>query len=33
MYSTRPGLIFGFHGCDESLVEDVVTGKKYFNSL
>lgn len=27
MYSTRPGLILGFHGCDESLVEDVVTGK------
>lgn len=27
MYSTRPGLILGFHGCDESLVADVVSGK------
>ncbi|SDK39632.1 hypothetical protein SAMN04487898_10869 [Pedobacter sp. ok626] len=27
MYSTRPGLILGFHGCDESLVTDVVRGK------
>jgi hypothetical protein len=27
MYSTRPGLILGFHGCDESLVTDLVGGK------
>ncbi|NQX39974.1 hypothetical protein SAMN05421820_106377 [Pedobacter steynii] len=27
MYSTRPGLILGFHGCDESLVSEVLTGK------
>jgi hypothetical protein len=28
MYTTRPGLILGFHGCDKSLVNDVLTGKK-----
>lgn len=27
MYSTRPGLILGFHGCDASLVNDVISGK------
>lgn len=27
MYTTRPGLILGFHGCDESLVSEVLTGK------
>jgi len=27
MYSTRSGLILGFHGCDNSLVEDVLLGK------
>lgn len=27
MYSTRPGLILGFHGCDERLVSDVINGK------
>ena len=27
MYSTRSGLILGFHGCDKSIVEDVLTGK------
>lgn len=27
MYSTRPGLILGFHGCDESIVSDVISGK------
>jgi hypothetical protein len=28
MYATRSGLILGFHGCDESIVNDVLTGKK-----
>lgn len=28
MYSTRTGLILGFHGCDQSIVQDVLTGKK-----
>ncbi len=27
MYSTRSGLILGFHGCDKSLVEDILLGK------
>lgn len=27
MYSTKPGLILGFHGCDESVVQEVLTGK------
>jgi hypothetical protein len=27
MYSTRSGLIFGFHGCDESVVNEVVNRK------
>jgi hypothetical protein len=27
MYSTRTGLVLGFHGCDESLVNEVVSGK------
>jgi hypothetical protein len=27
MYSTRPGLILGFHGCDASLVNNVISGK------
>ena len=27
MYSSRPGLIIGFHGCDESVVHDVVNRK------
>ncbi len=26
MYSTKPGLILGFHGCDESIVEKVLKG-------
>jgi len=26
MYSTKPGLILGFHGCDESVVEKVLKG-------
>ncbi len=28
MYSTRAGLILGFHGCDESVAIDVVKGNK-----
>ncbi len=28
MYSMRSGLILGFHGCDESVVLDVVHGKE-----
>jgi len=28
MYSTRPGLVLGFHGCDESVVLKVLTGKE-----
>lgn len=27
MYTTRAGLILAFHGCDESVVENVLTGK------
>ena len=27
MYSTRPGLILGFHGCDESVALEVLNGK------
>jgi len=27
MYSTRPGLVLGFHGCDESVAFDVLNGK------
>jgi hypothetical protein len=27
MYSTQSGLILGFHGCDQSLVDDVLFGK------
>ncbi|MCD4709118.1 MAG: hypothetical protein K8S62_15455 [Candidatus Sabulitectum sp.] len=27
MYSTRSGLILGFHGCDESVLFDVLNGK------
>lgn len=28
MYSTRSGLILGFHGCDSSLAQAVVAGNK-----
>jgi len=28
MYSTRTGLVLGFHGCDESVVMKVLTGEK-----
>ena len=27
LYSTRPNLLLGFHGCDKQLAEDVVSGK------
>ena len=29
MYSTRPGLILGFHGCDESVAAKVLDGKEF----
>lgn len=28
MYSTKSGLILGFHGCEKSLYEDIILGKK-----
>ncbi len=28
MYSTRSGLVLGFHGCDESVAQEVVKGTK-----
>lgn len=28
MYSSRPGLVLGFHGCDASLVKNVLLGKQ-----
>lgn len=28
MYSNRPNIILGFHGCDKSVAENVVLGKK-----
>jgi hypothetical protein len=28
MYTTKPGLILGFHGCDRSLVNDILSGTK-----
>ena len=31
MYSTRPGLILAFHGCDVSVVDKVITGKECLN--
>jgi hypothetical protein len=27
MYSTRSGLVLGFHGCDELVVQEVLNGK------
>jgi hypothetical protein len=27
MYSTRSGLVLAFHGCDESIVNDIITGR------
>ncbi|MBY0481037.1 MAG: hypothetical protein K2Q21_06765 [Chitinophagaceae bacterium] len=32
MYSTRTGLILAFHGCDESIIDDVLQGKKILNN-
>ena len=29
MYSTRPGYILGFHGCDESVSESVISGQSH----
>jgi hypothetical protein len=31
MYSSRSGLVLGFHGCDESIAKDVLSGKKQLN--
>ena len=31
MYSTRPGLVLGFHGCDESIAMKVLTGESFLN--
>lgn len=31
MYSTKSGLILGFHGCDQSVVDDVILGKAPLN--
>lgn len=28
MYSTKTGLILGFHGCDQSIVDDILLGKE-----
>lgn len=28
LYSNRPNLVIGFHGCDQSVVDMVVTGKE-----
>ena len=28
MYSTKTGLILGFHGCDESIINDILLGKE-----
>ena len=32
MYSTRPGLTLGFHGCDASVVKDVLLGKAFLKA-
>lgn len=32
MYSTRTGLVFAFHGCDESILEKVLNGKEELKS-
>lgn len=31
MYATLPSFVLGFHGCDESLVKAVISGKKDLN--
>ena len=28
LYSTRPSLALGFHGCEQSVVNKVITGKE-----
>jgi hypothetical protein len=28
MYSTKTGLVLGFHGCDKSIINDILLGKK-----
>lgn len=28
MYSTKTGLVLGFHGCDDSIINDILLGKK-----
>ena len=28
LYSTRPSLVLGFHGCDQSVVDKVIAGKE-----
>jgi hypothetical protein len=28
MYSTRTGLVLGFHGCDQSIVDNILLGKE-----
>ncbi len=30
MYSSKPGLIIGFHGCDEKVRNEIVMKKKGF---
>jgi hypothetical protein len=32
MYSTRPGLTLGFHGCDASVVQNVLNGKTFLKA-
>jgi hypothetical protein len=32
MYSTRPGLVLGFHGCDEQVARKVLTGEELLKS-
>jgi hypothetical protein len=31
MYSSRSGLVLGFHGCDEKIAEDILSGKRQLN--
>jgi len=31
MYSTKPGLILGFHGCDQTVVDRVLSGEDVLN--
>ena len=32
MYSTRSGLVLGFHGCDEAVVKKVLTGEEFLKT-